>query len=179
MPWCGKYLRGGSPDEILGSLFLDCRSGRRDGRGCPIGSGTGPERRDVVRITAMVLQANPCEFPEAHFLNSLAHLSLNDYLQAEKRAREAIGMGVDEKYPQVEHILGLALANQHHFEEASAHLRKYLEIAPDAVNASQAREDLAQVERNRARQLAPHVFGRGVALRSGQAPPLRCLRDAG
>ena len=102
--------------------------------------------RQVADTTGRVLKANPYDFPDAYFLNSMAHLNLNNHSEAEKSAREAIKMKYDQKRPQIEQILGVALANQNDFEEAMVHLKRYLELAPGADNAPVVRQQVAQIE---------------------------------
>jgi len=102
--------------------------------------------QEVARTTDKVLKANPYDFPVAYYLNSLANLNLNNNPAAEKSAREAIKMDLAKRLPQVEHILGLALANQDNLDEAATHLEKYLEIAPNAGNAEMVRSQLAEVK---------------------------------
>ncbi len=101
---------------------------------------------EVAEMTATVLKMNPYDFPEAYFLNSMAHMNLNNLTLAEKSAREAIKMNYNRQRPQVEQILGMALAFQNKYEEAAVHLRKYLELTPEANNAPVVKQQLAQLE---------------------------------
>ncbi len=101
----------------------------------------------VAQTTDEILRLNPYDFPEAYFLSSVAHLNLNNHPEAEKSAREAIEMNHWRQRPQLEQILGLALAYQNNYGEAVDHLKKYLALAPDSQNAPQVQKQVAQLER--------------------------------
>jgi tetratricopeptide (TPR) repeat protein len=100
----------------------------------------------VAEATEQVIKMNPYDFPDAFYLNAVANLNMNQLVQAAKRARQAIEMNAWKKYPQVEHILGVALAHLGQHAEAKTHLKRYLEIYPDAANAEVVEMQLAQVE---------------------------------
>ncbi len=99
--------------------------------------------------TGHVVDRNPYEFPEAWFYNAAACLQLKDFAGAEAAAREAVRLEAYRKYPQVLHILGMALAQQGRIEEAKAQLRRFLEIAPAARERSIVEEQLAYLEDHR------------------------------
>ena len=48
--------------------------------------------------------------------------------------------------PKAEHVLGVALAQTGHFEEAARRLKNYLTFAPNAPDADAVRQQLATVE---------------------------------
>ena len=102
--------------------------------------------RSVADTTDRILKLNPYDFPNAYFYNSVANLNLQNFSAAEKSAREAIKVNAHMKFPQVEHVLGLALAQQNNYSEASEHLKKYLQLAPQAQNAEQVKQQLTQIE---------------------------------
>ena len=117
----------------------------------------------VAELTGLVLKRNPYDFPEAYFLNSMAHLNLKNNAEAEKAAREAIKMEYWKQRPQLEQILGLALAFQNQYEEAAVHLRRYLELTPNARNAPIVREQLSRLEQFLAQQKPSDVPKQAVA----------------
>ncbi len=109
-------------------------------------------RRDWRRVrerTRYVLDRNPYEFPNAWFYNAVACLQLEDFAAAEASAREAVRLEAHRKYPQVLHILGMALARQGRLDEAKAQLRRFLEIAPEAPERAIVEEQLAFLEGRR------------------------------
>ncbi len=100
----------------------------------------------VVETTAKVVRLNPYDFPDAYFYNSVANLNLRNLEEAEKSAREAIKLNVHQRFPQVEHVLGLSLAYQNELPEAKTHLQRYLELAPNAANADVVKQQISQIE---------------------------------
>jgi len=100
----------------------------------------------VLETTEYVLRMNPYDFPEVYFYNAVAHLNLRHPEEAEKAAREALKLKADRRFPQVEHVLGLALALQNNFAEARQHLQRYMELAPNAANLDVVKQQLAQIE---------------------------------
>lgn len=105
--------------------------------------------RRVEERTQYVLNRNPYEFPEAWFYQAAARLQLRDFAGAEASAREAIQLKAYRKYPQVLHILGMALAQQGRIEEAKVELRRFLEIAPRAPERTIVEQQLAFLEGRR------------------------------
>lgn len=101
---------------------------------------------DVRTTTNRILKLNPYHFPDAYFYNSIANLNLNNLSAAEKSAREAINLNAHRKFPQVEQILGIALAQQNNYEEAAVHLKKYLELVPNAQNADMIKTQISEIE---------------------------------
>lgn len=101
---------------------------------------------EVIDSTAQVLRLNPIEFPEAYFFNAVANFNMQNMEGAEKSAREIIKLNAQQRFPQVEHILGLALARQGNYKEAHEHLTAYLELSPAASNAEVTRTRILQLE---------------------------------
>ena len=100
----------------------------------------------VADTTDRILRLNPYDFPDAYFYSAVANLNLQNFSASEKSAREAIKANAQMKFPQVEHVLGLALAQQNNYVEATEHLKKYLEMVPQANNADVVRKQLSDIE---------------------------------
>ena len=89
---------------------------------------------------------NPYDFPDAYFYSTLANFRLGNLDAAEKSAQDAIKANAEQRFPAVENILGLVFAQQGNYKEAHEHLTKYLEIAPQASNASLVQQQIKQLE---------------------------------
>ncbi len=109
---------------------------------------------EALEATSKILKLNPYDFPDAYFYNSLANLNLNNLSAAEKSAREAIKLKADRRFPQLEHVLGLSLAYQNNYREAAQHLKRYLELLPQANNAAIVKKQITQLESFVAQQQA-------------------------
>jgi len=110
--------------------------------------------QEVAATTDRMVRLNPIDFPQAYFLNSIANLNLHNPAAAEKSAREALRRDPGHRYPQIEQILGLALANQGDLAGAIEHIEAYLQLAPDASNADLAKQQLESMRQRVAQQTA-------------------------
>ncbi len=96
--------------------------------------------------TSQWLKLDPANSPEAYYLNSAANLQLQHFEVAEKSARAALKLDTAGKQPRAHYVLGLALAQQHKYADAADALRDFLLAAPEAQDADEIRQQLAQVE---------------------------------
>jgi tetratricopeptide (TPR) repeat protein len=101
----------------------------------------------AVELSDAVIKLNSTDFPQAYFFKAVAQLNTKDDVGAEKTARKAIELDTRHEYPQSEKLLGTVLALHKDAPGASEHFRKYLELAPNASDASQVRAQLANVEK--------------------------------
>jgi len=111
--------------------------------------------QEMEAAAGQVIELDPYDFPEAYYFQSVARVNLNDLAGAESSAREAIERGAQERYPQVESVLGLVLSGQGKFAEASEHFKKYLELNPDGGDVEIIRNRLAEVNAQIAAQSQP------------------------
>src|SRR5581483_8708860 len=87
----------------------------------------GKQWQELVDATSKLVALNAAGFPNAWFLKAVGHFYLQDYLSAEKSARQ--GLKVDETHnvPKLEYVLGMALAQQRQYVEAAQHMRAFLQ----------------------------------------------------
>jgi len=101
--------------------------------------------QEMEEATEHVVKLNSADFPEAYYYQSVARTNLGDLAGAELSAREAIERGVQQQHPHVVGLLGLVLAAQGRFAEASEYLDRYLELDPDGDEVERVRNRLAEV----------------------------------
>jgi Tetratricopeptide repeat len=94
-----------------------------------------------------VIKLNPADFPQAYFFKAVAHYNLRDPAKAEASNRKAIELDVRHEFPQAEKLMGAILADKSDLAGAAEHLRKYLELAPNASDAAQVHAQLAAIEK--------------------------------
>ena len=101
----------------------------------------------LVVVTDQLLALDPISFPDAWLRNSLGHYSLSEFPAAEKSARQ--GMKVDDSHqmPKLEYLLGLILAQEHAYPEATAHIQNYLRVATQPSDIADAQKSLAEITR--------------------------------
>jgi tetratricopeptide (TPR) repeat protein len=104
------------------------------------------EWKDLAEVTDQVVRLNPVSYPRYWFLNSAANYNLRNYDLAQKSAQRGLSTDPEHHFPQLEFLLGLTLALKHDYHGAVGHLRTYLQLAPNAQDADQARDRLTQVE---------------------------------
>ncbi len=85
-------------------------------------------------------------YPRYWFLNAAANYNLHNYDAAQKSALRGLSADPDHHFPQLEFLLGLTLALKQDYHGAAEHLRSYLQYAPNAADAGDARSRLSQVE---------------------------------
>jgi tetratricopeptide (TPR) repeat protein len=100
----------------------------------------------ILAASDNVLKLDRYTYPQAWYLNSLAHLQLRQFDDAEKSARETIKVDIDKRFPKVHHILGIALANKNDFAGAAGSLKSYLEVNPNGKDSEYVKKQLADFE---------------------------------
>ncbi|HKS72561.1 MAG TPA: tetratricopeptide repeat protein [Terriglobales bacterium] len=101
---------------------------------------------EVVELTTKLLALNAVNFPDAWFLNSVAHYEQQHLEDAEKSARQGLRIDADHHIPKLEFLLGVVLADRHNYDEAVVHLRRYLQLIPAGNEADTIRKQLSQFE---------------------------------
>jgi tetratricopeptide (TPR) repeat protein len=102
---------------------------------------------EVVDATNRAVKLDAFDFPQAYFYNSVANYNLRRMDAAEKSAREAQKLDTEHRYPQVNHLLGVILAEKRDYSGAADQMRSYLKFAPGAQDASSVRTQLTELEK--------------------------------
>jgi hypothetical protein len=102
---------------------------------------------DLADITGKLLKLDAVDYPMAYFYNATANLNLGLLDDAEKSARAGEKLDAPHRYPKLEQVLAMILAQKKDYASAAAHLRRYLLLAPDADDAAPMKKKLAELER--------------------------------
>jgi hypothetical protein len=102
--------------------------------------------QEAADLSEKLLKLDPVALVECYFVNSLAHLNLNDMSLAEERALEGRRIDFSNQFPQFDLILAQIYAVRKDSAGAVRELRQYLQIAPQAPNASAVRVHLHELE---------------------------------
>ncbi len=115
--------------------------------------------QQLIDVTNQLLALDPVSFPDAWMRNALAHYYLRNFSAAEKSARQ--GMKVDEKHqlPRLELLLGVVLAQERSYTEATTHIQNYLKVATQPSEIEEAQKQLAEITRLSASATAPAPAG--------------------
>lgn len=111
--------------------------------------------KDVGDITDRIIRLNPVDFPRAYFFNAVAKFNMQQLDGAEKSAKDLIAMDDQHRFPRVEQLLGLVLAQKDDYKGAAVHMRKFIEIQKEGAEVDQAKKQLAELEKSLASREAP------------------------
>jgi tetratricopeptide (TPR) repeat protein len=103
--------------------------------------------QDVADTTDRVIKLDPYDFPQAYFYNSVAKYNLGKIEAAEKSAREAQKLDTQHRYPKINQLLGLILADRKDYTAAAQSMRDYLKFSPGAQDAETVRSQVTELER--------------------------------
>jgi hypothetical protein len=109
----------------------------------------------LVDVTNQLLALNPVSFPDAWMRNALGYYYLHNFPSAEKSARQ--GMKVDDQHqlPRLELLLGVILAQERNYTEATTHIQNYLKVATQPSEIEEAQKQLAAITKLSASVTAP------------------------
>ena len=82
-----------------------------------------------------------------YFYSAVANYNLHKIDIAEGHARQAAKLDAEHKTPRINHLLGLILAEKQDYKDAAENMRIYLQFSPNAADAAQVQQILAEVEK--------------------------------
>jgi tetratricopeptide (TPR) repeat protein len=100
--------------------------------------------QDAADLSERILDIDA--YPTAAYLNAMANLHLGRLDQAERSARQAIGLDGAHRNPRSGYVLGLVLGEKHDYRQAAGWLKGYLEAIPNAPDAEAVRRQLDAFE---------------------------------
>lgn len=102
---------------------------------------------EVLTTTNALLRLNPVDFPQGWYYNSLANYRLQKFEEAEKAARKGLEADTAHGLPKMEQLLAVVLSEKHDYAGAAEHLKAYLKLVPEAPDAANVRNQLAEIEK--------------------------------
>ena len=99
----------------------------------------------VVEHSQKAIDLNPSAFPQAYELNALGNLNLKNAEAAEKSATEGLKIDTEQRYPELEYLLGIVLSAKHELDGATKHLQAYIDESPNGPNIALAKKALADL----------------------------------
>jgi tetratricopeptide (TPR) repeat protein len=93
------------------------------------------------------VELDPVDFPQAWYTDAVANYNLKKYDRAEKSARMAVKLDPKHVNPRSGYLLGLVLAEKKDYADAAAELAEYMNLAPNAPDLEQVKEQLGQLEK--------------------------------
>jgi len=102
---------------------------------------------DLFDASGKWLALNPVSFPDAWFLHGTADYYLQNFVAAERSARQGIKIDEARQVPKLEYLLGLVLMQKHEYPEAAEHMRQYMGMTTKPAEVEEAKKQLAQIAR--------------------------------
>ena len=102
--------------------------------------------QEVQDTSAEVLKLNPVSYPQYWMFNAAANYYMQRYDAAEQSATRGLDVDSSHKFPQLEHLMGMILAQKHDYSGATEHLRNYLRLMPTAPDAAAVQKQLGEYE---------------------------------
>lgn len=99
----------------------------------------------TVEHSQKAIDLNPTNFPQAYELNALGNLNLNRADAAEKNAAEGLRLDTEQRYPELEYLLGMVLFAKHDLDGAAKHLQAYIDQSSSGPNIALAKKALADL----------------------------------
>jgi len=96
--------------------------------------------------TTYILDLDPSNYADAYFYNAMANYKLNKIEDAERSGLKAEHVDMLPRFPQLHLLLAEIFARKNNYARAVAEIQMYLELAPHAKDAEQARERLAKLQ---------------------------------
>ncbi len=93
------------------------------------------------------VELDPVDFPQAWYADAVANYNLAKYDAAEKAARAAVKLDPRHVNPRSSYLLGLVLTEKKDYTGAAQELAAYIKLAPNAPDLSQAKDELARLEK--------------------------------
>jgi len=112
---------------------------------------------ELVETTDKLISLNPVNFPGAYFLNGVANYQLGNFDAAEKKIRQGIRVDDSHEVPKLQFLLGMILARKGEYQEASEHIKQYLDMTKNPAEIEEAKKLLANIDRVSAKPNAAAV----------------------
>ncbi len=100
----------------------------------------------VAQYTQQGLELDPLDYPGGYFLNAVANFNLKKFDVAENSARRAQRLDPEHHIARLDLLMGNIFLVRRDYADAAQSMRAYLKAAPDAVDAAEVRQKIAELE---------------------------------
>jgi len=105
---------------------------------------------EAANFSKQVTDLNPVEFPSDFWYNAVANYNLKKLDDAQKSAQALLKLDTKHQFPEAESMLAQIYLEKANYDEAAAHLKAYLALAPNAKNADALKAALLKIEQAKA-----------------------------
>jgi tetratricopeptide (TPR) repeat protein len=100
----------------------------------------------TIDLTTRALALDSASYPQLFYFSAIAYANVGNYDEAEKKARDAVRIDHDRRYPKALQLLGFLLERKGDIAGAVEQMRGFLAIAPSPEDAQMAKTQLAALE---------------------------------
>jgi tetratricopeptide (TPR) repeat protein len=102
--------------------------------------------QELAEVSEKALQLAPPNPSRLWLFNAVANLQVNNLDAAQASAAHGLQVDTEGRYPKLEYVLGLVLAQKRQYHEAIPHIRNFLKAAPNSPDAANAQRQLKKLE---------------------------------
>lgn len=103
--------------------------------------------QELTVVSEKLLALNPVSFPDAWFANGAGYFYLRNLAAAEKSARRGLDIDGERHVPKLEYLLGMVLLQKPDYQDATRHLRAYLNLVSKPADVAEAKKQLDEAAR--------------------------------
>jgi tetratricopeptide (TPR) repeat protein len=100
----------------------------------------------TIDLATRALALDSASYPQLFYFSAIAYANVGNYDEAEKKARDAVRIDHDRRYPKALQLLGFLLERKGDIAGAVEQMRGFLAIAPSPEDAQVAKTQLAALE---------------------------------
>jgi tetratricopeptide (TPR) repeat protein len=100
----------------------------------------------AIDLTTRALALDSSSYPQLFYFSAIAYANAGNYDEAEKKARDAVRVDHDRRFPKAMQLLGFLLERKGDIAGAAEQMRGYLATEPPADDAKMAKTQLASLE---------------------------------
>jgi tetratricopeptide (TPR) repeat protein len=100
----------------------------------------------TIDLTEQALALNASTYPQLYYFSAVANANLSRFEEAEAKARAAVRIDHDHRYPRALQLLAFLLERKGDLQGAAEQMRGFLATSPPADDAQVIRTELAALE---------------------------------
>jgi tetratricopeptide (TPR) repeat protein len=100
----------------------------------------------TIDLTSRALVLDSSSFPQLFYFSAVANANISNFDEAEKKARDAVHIDHDHRFPRALQLLAFLLERKGDLAEAAEQMRAFLSMAPSDADAQVIKTELAALQ---------------------------------
>jgi tetratricopeptide (TPR) repeat protein len=100
----------------------------------------------TIDLTSRALVLDSSSFPQLFYFSAVANANISNFDEAEKKARDAVHMDHDHRFPRALQLLAFLLERKGDLQGAAEQMRGFLATSPSAEDAQVIKTELAALQ---------------------------------